>query len=396
MKPIDLDFTAQPPIPAAGIERANELMADGALFRYGEHGANNLDAAELERRFAALVGTKYCVALNSCGAALATALYAAGVQSGDQVVMNAFTLAPVPGAVARLGAKPVLVEITDDLTVDLDHLDHQLAQSGARFVMLSHMRGHIADLDAVSAICDRHGATLIEDCAHTMGATWKAKPTGTFGRVGCFSTQTFKHINSGEGGLLVTDDDDIAARAILYSGSYMLYDQHGTVPEPAVMERHRSQVPNCSMRLSALAAALAASQLDAIEPRARQWNALYRRLEGGLVNHGFILPERPEAEGFVGSSIQFALPPTAGSGGAEFVADAAAAGVAVKWFGGAEPVGFTSRFDQWRYVREQALPTTAKVLANLFDMRIPLAMTNTQADDIVAALARSARLEASA
>ena len=83
-----------------------------------------------------------------------------------------------------------------------------------------------------------------------MGATWRGRPTGTFGAVGCFSTQTFKHANSGEGGLLVTDDDDIAARAILLSGSYMLYEQHGAAPTNEVFARHHHTTPNWSMRVT--------------------------------------------------------------------------------------------------------------------------------------------------
>ena len=78
--------------------------------------------------------------------------------------------------------------------------------------MLSYMRGHIPDMDVLMEVCARHDLTVIEDCAHTMGAGWNGVLTGTFGAVGCFSTQTFKHMNSGEGGLIVSNDDDIASR----------------------------------------------------------------------------------------------------------------------------------------------------------------------------------------
>ena len=80
-------------------------------------------------------------------------------------------------------------------------------------LLLSHMRGHVADMGRVVDLGARHGLALVEDCAHTMGAGWDGWPTGTFGAVGCFSLQSYKHANAGEGGLLVTDDDDIAARA---------------------------------------------------------------------------------------------------------------------------------------------------------------------------------------
>jgi dTDP-4-amino-4,6-dideoxygalactose transaminase len=104
------------------------------------------------------------------------ALRCAGVQPGDKVLSNCFTLAPVPGAIAHAGAQPVLVDVTDDLTIDLDDLAHKAPASGARVLLLSHMRGHICDMIALLALCRAHGCTLIEDCAHTMGAGWDGRP----------------------------------------------------------------------------------------------------------------------------------------------------------------------------------------------------------------------------
>lgn len=381
---IDLDFTEQPPIPPAGVDRANELMASGRLFRYGEAGAEELDAARLEAEFATLLGTEYCVALNSCGAALTVALTAAGVAPGDGVMMNAFTLAPVPGAVAHVGAEPIFIGITEDLVIDLDDARRVMAQNRARFLLLSHMRGHIADLDAVIDLAREFDVMVIEDCAHTMGATWRGRPTGTFGEVGCFSTQTFKHVNSGEGGLLATDDPDIAARAILLSGSYMLYEQHGARPAPAVFERHRLDVPNYSMRMSALAAAVARPQLSLLADRAEIWRARHDRIASGLhADRRLALPARLPNEGYVPSSIQFSAPSLTPSEMHAWIDRVAGHGVPVKWFGRDEPVGFTSRFDHWRYAPEQSLAPTSRVLATLCDMRIPLSMTEAEADAIV-------------
>ena len=147
---------------------------------------------------------------------------------------------------------------------------------------------------------------VIEDCAHTMGGAWDGRPTGTFGIAGCFSTQTFKHVNSGEGGLLVTDDEDLAARAILLSGSYMLYGQHGARPGDDVFERHRLTTPNFSMRMSALTAALVRPQLGMLAKRAEVWNARYAQLAESLGQlDGVRVPERDQREQFVASSIQF-------------------------------------------------------------------------------------------
>lgn len=384
---VDLDFTAQEPLPELAIQRVDQLLQSGKLFRYGETGAQEMDAALLEAEFAKLVGRKYCVAFNSCGASMAAALIAAGVERDDKVLMNAFTLAPVPGAIAHAGAEPVFVDITADLHIDIDDLRRQHAATGARWLLLSYMRGHIPHLDEVFAVCAELNLTVIEDCAHTMGASWDGRPTGTFGAAGCFSTQTFKHVNSGEGGLLVTDDEDIAARAVLMSGSYMLYEQHGARPDAAVFDRHRLTTPNFSMRMSGLAAALARPQLELLPRRAEVWNSRYAQLESGLRPIAAVhLPARDQREQFVASSIQFNVDhPDISS----FVDHAAESGVALKWFGAADPLGFTSRFDHWRYAPDQTAPRASEILATLIDMRIPLTMTSEDGENISAVIASS-------
>ncbi len=233
-KALTIDLSQPPSIPEEGIERAVGVLRSGWLHRYGETLGDRSEVSLLEEAFAASVGAQYCVAANSCGSTMFLALVCSGVKRGDKVLMNAFTLAPVPGAIAHAGADHVLVEITPDLTMDLADFEAKAIASGAKHLLLSHMRGHITDLVAVMEIAARHGITVIEDCAHTMGASWAGKPTGTYGRVGCYSLQAYKHINGGEGGLLVTDDADIAARAILHSGSYMLYGQHRLRPSDEV------------------------------------------------------------------------------------------------------------------------------------------------------------------
>jgi len=387
---IDIDFTEQPPIPAAGVERAVELLTSGRLFRYGETGTGELDVAALEAEFAALVGRRYCVAFNSCGASLAAALMALGVGPGTPVLMNAFTLAPVPGAIVHAGGDPVFVGVTPDYRIDLDDLRRTAERSGATILLLSHMRGHVADMDALGALADELGLTVVEDCAHTMGASWLGRPTGTFGAVGCFSTQTFKHVNSGEGGLLVTDDPDIAAQATLLSGSYMLHAQHGTPVPAEVIERHRFTTPNLSMRMSALAAAVVRPQLELLEERAAIWRDRHRRIADELATHPAIrLPTRPAGETAVPSSIQFSVHGRDDEAMLAWLSLAEQHGVHVKWFGRPDPVGFTSRYDHWRYADEQQLAATSAVLTGLCDMRIPL--TLTEADCVtVAAIIRGA------
>ncbi len=366
-------FTQQEPIPEDGIAAALDILRNGRLHRYNTAGDEIAQTALLEEEFAAFTGARYCLAVASGGYAMATALRALQVCPGAPVLTNAFTLAPVPGAIASMGAHPVFIETTPDLTIDFQHLEVMARATGARVLMLSHMRGHLCDMDRLMALCDGLGVRVIEDCAHTMGASWNGVPSGRHGVIGCYSTQTYKHMNSGEGGLLVTDDAGIAARAVLLSGSYMLYTRHRAAPPPEVFEALRLDVPNVSGRMDNLRAAILRPQIALLEDRAARWNALYRRLEAGLEQtNGLRLIPRPAAERYVASSFQFTLPGWEPARVAALIARCGARGVELKWFGAPDPVAFTSRYEHWRYAAPNPLPQTDAVLAGLIDMRLPL------------------------
>ncbi|MEO1709859.1 MAG: DegT/DnrJ/EryC1/StrS family aminotransferase [Pseudomonadota bacterium] len=360
-------------MPADAVEAAMAILQSGRLHRYNVASGETAEAALLEQEFAAYTGARYCLSVTSGGYALATALRAIGVSAGDKVLTNAFTLAPVPGAIASVGAEPVLVEITDDLTIDLDDLGAKAEASGARVLMLSLMRGHLPDMTALMARANALGLTVIEDCAHTMGASWNGTPSGRFGAVGCFSTQTYKHMNSGEGGFLISDDADLIARATVLSGSYMLYDRHIAGPDAEVFETIRLETPNCSGRMDNLRAAILRPQLRALDANRVRWNERYRAIETRLTgNPHVVLRRRPNSEQFVGSSIQLRLPTFSAHQVSAVIAQCAARGVELKWFGPDEPVAFTSRHVSWRYMPNQDLPMTDRVLATLLDMRLPL------------------------
>ena len=385
---LDIDLATPDPIPTEGIARATELLRTGRLFRYGEVGVSGSEAALWESEFAEYLGRRYAVGVNSCGSALYLALHCLGVSAGDPVLLNSWTLAPVPGAVHHVGARAVLVETTPDLTIDLADLRRQAEAHRGSVLLLSHMRGHVADLEAVTHICREHDLRLVEDCAHSLGARWAGRATGTFGDVGCFSTQTYKHLNSGEGGVLVTDDADIAARAILASGSYMLYGQHTSRPEPDCFDSLAPVEPNHSMRLTSLAAAILRPQLATLPARVNQWNARYARLSEGLSRlPGLRLTQRPAQEEFVGSSLQFFVEHLTPDQIAVLCATTEELGVHVKWFGAPQPVGFTSSYRSWRYAQRPELAGTNQVLSTLLDIRIPIALPLDRCDDIVAIIA---------
>lgn len=365
------NFTQQEPIPEEGIAAAVDVMQSGRLHRYnlaaGEDGAVSL----LEQEFADYLGVKYCLAVASGGYAMGAALRALGVGKGDRVLTNAFTLAPVPGAIASVGADPVFVGVTEDLVIDLNDLQDKADQSDV--LMLSHMRGHLCDMDRLMEICDRNGIRVIEDCAHTMGAAWNGKLSGTWGVMACFSTQTYKHMNSGEGGFVTSNDPELMAKAIMLSGSYMLYGRHLAAPDPEVFEQFKYVTPNVSGRMDHLRAAILRPQLKTLAEKVDAWNHRYRVVEDGLRNTpGLKIVERPEQETYVGSSLQFLLLDWTEDKIQQVVQRCMARGVELKWFGGREPVAFTSRYDSWKYAKSKPMPKTDRVLSSIMDMRLPL------------------------
>ena len=366
-------FTQQEPIPEAGITAAAEVMRSGRLHRYNAMDGDAPETVLLERAYADWQGARYCLAVTSGGQAMQIALRAAGVAPGDKVLTNAFTLAPVPGAIAAVAAEPVLVEITEDLVLDLRDLERKAVASSAKVLMLSNMRGHLCDMQALMALADRLGLTVLEDCAHTMGASWNGVKSGNFGLAGCFSTQTYKHMNSGEGGFITSLDEAFMARATMLSGSYMLFDRHGAGPGAAVYDDIKLDTPNMSARMDNVRAAILRPQLEVLDGAIMRWNERYDAVAEALAkNPSIVLPDRPSAEFFVGSSIQFRLPGINAETARAFLDETQARGVELKWFGAPEPVAFTSAHPSWRYVPAQSLPQSDAILAGLFDMRLPL------------------------
>ena len=304
---------------------------------------------------------------------MSVALKAAGLKLGESVLTNTFTLAPVPGSISNAGGKPIFVDITKDLVLDLDDLARKASESKARFLLISHMRGHLVDMDKLMQIVNENNLILIEDCAHTMGAQWKEQMSGNFGLAGCFSTQTYKHLNSGEGGLLTSNDEEFMARAIIYSGSYMLYERHGAAPSSKVFEEIRLETPNYSGRMDNLRASILRPQLKNLEKNINRWNELYQIVETELNKvQGIEVPQRLKEERYVGSSIQFRIPKISNNEAKSFLEKNKNLGVELKWFGNDDPTGFTSNHKSWKYVNQQQLNKSDEILSSLFDLRLPL------------------------
>jgi len=368
------NFTQQESIPEEAIEQAIAVMRSGRLHRYNVASADELsETAQLEIEFAAYQNQRYALAVASGGYAIQTALRALELRAGEPVLTNAFTLSPVPGAIHACAGKSILIETTADLVIDLDHLAYNAEKSQAKVLVLSHMRGHIADMDAIKTITERFDIKLVEDCAHTMGATFNGEKSGSHGDLACFSTQTYKHLNSGEGGFITSDNDELMAKCIVLSGSYMLYERHLAAPPPDVFERIKLQTPNCSGRMDNLRAAILRPQLMQLDKNCERWNERYALIMQTLATcNAIALPTTHPKAAEVSSSFQFSVPVLTDEQNNSLLATCLARGVEIKWFGAAEPVAYTSRYDSWSYVESENLEQTNRVLSRLYDCRIPL------------------------
>jgi dTDP-4-amino-4,6-dideoxygalactose transaminase len=163
------------------------------------------------------------------------------------------------------------------------------------------------------------------------------------------------------------------ARAIVLSGSYMFYERHGAAPEAEVFSDIRLQTPNYSGRMDNLRAAILRPQLNSLEENIKRWNKRYQIVEQKLQKvTGVVLPERPDEEHYVGSSIQFRIPGISHTKAVKFIEANKQLGVEIKWFGSDEPTGFTSNHNSWKYFERQNLENSDRILSGLFDLRLPL------------------------
>jgi 8-amino-3,8-dideoxy-alpha-D-manno-octulosonate transaminase len=192
-------------------KEVKDVLDSGVLMRYGFDGlrkgqwkAKDLET-EIEKRFA----VQHAQLLSSGTAAVSMALAASGVGAGDEVIMPCFTFVASFEAILMLGATPVVVDIDDTLTLDIDAVKTSIS-SKTKAIMPVHMCGSMANLDALKTICKNHDLLLIEDACQAIGGTYKGQALGTIGDLGCFSFDFVKTVTSGEGGAVVTNNTQYA------------------------------------------------------------------------------------------------------------------------------------------------------------------------------------------
>ncbi|MBP9950549.1 MAG: aminotransferase class I/II-fold pyridoxal phosphate-dependent enzyme [Cypionkella sp.] len=373
------------PIPEAARAEIERLLMSGDLFRYTSDAS---PVALLEQEFADLLGSKYALAVSSCSAALFLALKALDLPQRANVLIPAFTFAAVPSAVVHAGLTPILIETADNYRINMADFETKLDLASA--VLISHMRGHTSDMDAIMALCDARSIPVIEDAAHSLGTTWNGCNIGTIGKIGCFSFQSYKLVNAGEGGILITDDPELAARCVIMSGAYESnWKKHAGMQNSYMLWQNK--LPLYNMRMQNLSAAVIRPQLPEVATRVAKGRAGHDRVAAQLNSSPFLnVPTALPPEQRAPDSIQFNL--VGGWTDTEalnFQLEAKKRGVSVQVFGLTE--GNARAFWNWEFLGEMAdLPQTRAMLMRACDVRLPTRLGALELDQIATALIAAA------
>jgi dTDP-4-amino-4,6-dideoxygalactose transaminase len=381
------DIKTPDPIPEEGQLEALELMKSGKLYRYNIGPGEDSVVSKCEMEIAEYTGFKYCVGLNSCGSALMILLKTTGLQPGGKVLSNAFTFGAVPSAIEHARGKAVYVESNKDHVINVEDLELKLiANPDCNHVLISHMRGKLADMDKIADLCEKYDAILLEDCAHSLGVIWQGTHSGHKGIACAISSQSYKMINSGEGGFLLTDDEEIAAQTAVIAGAYeALNSKHRTVPAPEFFEGKSVDLPNYSIRMSNLAAAVIRPQIKTLDARIekynRRYNSLVAKLEAAVGDHMYIPQLTPGVTRMVHDSVQFNLDAKFSPEMLqEFLKECGEHGLPVELFGHKTNA---RNFVNWGFApAEDPLPETAEMLTRACDCRMPLMWDDEDFEDL--------------
>jgi 8-amino-3,8-dideoxy-alpha-D-manno-octulosonate transaminase len=313
---------------------ALEVLESRSLFRY--YGPALLDrVAGFEAAACAFLGSAHAVATSSGTAALRAALAALGVGCGDEVILPAFTFIASVNAVVVAGAVPIFAEVDDTLGINPDDVAAKITDRTAA-VMAVHLDNGACDMDPLLSVTAARGIPVLEDTAQAMGATYNGRALGTLGAIGAFSLQLEKNITTGEGGLVVTDDEDLYLRAARYQdqgGQFVTSkgSARGDAAEPFVGE---------NLRMTELAGAIAGVQLAKLPALLERQRANQQRILAAVADvPGISFRRLPDPAGDGGSSVNLFLPDRESA--KRFIKAMLAEGIPTGQFYGGKPVYLT-------------------------------------------------------
>lgn len=216
--------------PWLGDEEKEEVLAvmeENSLTSPAKEGGKRVQ--EFENLLRTYLNVKHVVAVNSGTAALHASLLSLSVTTGDEVILPSFTFVATANSVVATGAKPVFVDINkDDYTIDIEDLNSKITNK-TKAIIPVHLYGHPSDMDEINSIAKDHSIDVVEDACQSLGSTFLQKQTGTLGKIGCFSFYASKVLTTGEGGAIVTDDDNIADRLKMIRNHGMIHGYDTTI-----------------------------------------------------------------------------------------------------------------------------------------------------------------------
>ncbi len=282
----------------------NQVLDTTCLFRYNhEHLRNNhWKAMEFEAEVKAFTGAKFAHAVSSGSTAVATAMAAAGLGFGDEIIVPPFTYIATIEGVLLGGGLPVFAEVDDNLCLTAQSIEQALSPK-TKAVMLVHMCGASANMDEILAVCQKHHLVLLEDAGQALGAFYKNKSVGLFGVAGAYSFDFFKIATCGEGGVCVTNNEDV------YNIFHQFSDHgHSHIGNNRGMESH--PIIGTNYRISELHAAVGLAQMRKIHEvrSANRHNKAFlkNQIQNALPDIGF--RPMPDAEGDSATFLNFFLP----------------------------------------------------------------------------------------
>ncbi len=284
-------------------KEVNDVLESGVLFRYGFDAKRNGNwkAKELEEELCKLTGASHAHLCSSGTSALNIALAACGVGAGDEVITTPFTFVATFEAILFAGAIPVFAEIDETLCLSPEGIEAAITPR-TKAVMCVHMCGSMAKIDQITALCNKKGIVLIEDACQAIGASFKGKHLGTFGKAGCFSFDSVKTVTCGEGGGMITSDRDVYLKADQYSDH-----GHDHIGNDRGLEDH--PIIGYNFRISELNAAVGKAQLrklgQIIEIQKKNKNAIKDAIK---TVPGITFRELPDEAGDSGTFLSFFLP----------------------------------------------------------------------------------------
>ena len=273
-----------------------KVLRSGELFRYG---AEESTVAAFEKGIAEKFGVNHALATNGGTASLIVALYAAGVGLGDEVIVSGYTWIATPSAVVIANAVPIIAEIDESLSIDPDDIEAKITPR-TKAIIPVHMLGMPSDMPRIRALADEHKLAVIEDCSQAMGASVNGKRVGAYGDIGCFSLQQSKILITGEGGVIITDDESLYDRARMTHDAGNLW---------GISEASEAAFPGMNFRMDELRGAVASVQLTRLDDFLENTRIRNVKLRGAIADvEGIQMRKRHDEDGDCNISVAFFLP----------------------------------------------------------------------------------------